>query len=258
MQPKIFIPEGLTVTDPFFYIIRHKLSGRLYAGSKYGKKSSRGVCDSSVFMTEEGYLTSSKCVNDLLKSDGLHSFIILCIRHFKTAKEAYTYETAFLHKVNAKDNLKYLNRSNGGLDFRCIGPLSNEHKEALSKANKGKTLSIEQKKKLSEAAKNRQSDSEETRKKKGDSNRGKKISDKQKDQISKANTGRIPSEQERENMRKAAKNKLPVTDEARKNNSKAQIGKSLGKHWYTNEITNEYCFNCPEGDEWRPGMKKRK
>ena len=66
MQRKIFIPEGLTVNHPFFYIIQHIPSGKYYAG--YCCKKSH--CDSSKLMTEEGYKTSSKIIKEFIKNEG--------------------------------------------------------------------------------------------------------------------------------------------------------------------------------------------
>jgi hypothetical protein len=98
--------------SPYFYIIKHLPSEKYYAGCKINFQS-----DSSNLMTENGYKTTSKIIKDLIKKDGLASFQILKIKHFKTKMEALTYESRFLQKVNAAENLKFLNLHNGGKNF---------------------------------------------------------------------------------------------------------------------------------------------
>jgi bacillopeptidase F (M6 metalloprotease family) len=56
---------------PYFYIIKHKNTGRKYVGSKWAKDA-----DTSTFMTESGYQTSSTTVWKLIEKDGLDSFEI--------------------------------------------------------------------------------------------------------------------------------------------------------------------------------------
>lgn len=69
--------------------------------------------------------------------------------------------------------------------------LSDEHKEKVSKAMKGRTFSVETRKKLSEAAKKwkRPIFSDEWRKKIGDSHRGKKLTEQWRRNISNAQKG---------------------------------------------------------------------
>ena len=56
---------------PYFYIIKHKESGKRYVGSKWAKDA-----DTETFMTDDGYKTSSVTVHELIEKDGLYSFEI--------------------------------------------------------------------------------------------------------------------------------------------------------------------------------------
>jgi len=76
------------MTQPYFYIIEHKESGRRYAGSRWSKN-----CHPSEFMTKDGYTTSSTTVNDIIESEGLKSFRIVELTEMD---DPYTHETNFL------------------------------------------------------------------------------------------------------------------------------------------------------------------
>jgi hypothetical protein len=95
------------IYQPYFYIIQEVSSGIYYAGIKYGKNA-----NPKFFMKENGYLTSSKIVKKLIKENGIDSFTIRRIKVFENSRQAYEYETKFLRKVNAKNNLKFYNGHN--------------------------------------------------------------------------------------------------------------------------------------------------
>lgn len=97
---------------PYFYIIKHVHTQKYYAGCKINSKA-----DSSNFMTEKGYQTTSSVIKELILIDGLSAFKIIRIKHFNTSDEALTYEMKFLTKVNAAENTKFYNRHNGGKNF---------------------------------------------------------------------------------------------------------------------------------------------
>lgn len=196
MQRKVFIPEGLTVNHPFFYIIQHLPSGKLYAGYCCAKKH----CDSSILMTVDGYKTSSKYIREIIKETGLSSFKTLRVRHFISRVDAQKHEINFLKRVDAMRNSLFINRSNGDRSFRYLThteeakekmrnnsmrgkkckPRSEEHKRRLSKANSGKTLPEEQRNKIRESMMGKpgpnkgKKHTEEQRRKIGDSLRGRK------------------------------------------------------------------------------------
>ena len=96
----------------FFYIIEDIRNGMYYAGSKYGKDA-----NPEKFMVEGGYTTSSTNINKLIEEFGLKIFIIRKMKIFDTSKEAISYETRFLKKVNARINKRFYNLHNNDNTF---------------------------------------------------------------------------------------------------------------------------------------------
>lgn len=122
---------------PYFYIIRHKPTKKYYAGCKINS-----LADSSNFMKKNGYKTTSKIVKNLIEKDGLESFEILRVRHFESSNQALDYESRFLIKVNAAENIMFLNLHNGGKNFVNKGGynLSESTKEKMRKPKSKETI----------------------------------------------------------------------------------------------------------------------
>jgi hypothetical protein len=122
---------------PYFYIIKHIITQKYYAGCKINSRA-----DSSNFMTECGYQTSSNVIKDLILKDGLSSFNIIRIKHFETPSAALTYETRFLMKINAAENIMFYNRHNGGQNFINKGGyrLSESTKQKMRKPKSKETI----------------------------------------------------------------------------------------------------------------------
>jgi hypothetical protein len=100
-------------TIPYFYIIQHKKSKKMYAGSKYAKG-----CNPNTFMISGGYTTSSIVVNSIIECEGLNSFEILRIDTNLDGLSAYNYETLFLQCNNcAESNDWYNKHNNSGISF---------------------------------------------------------------------------------------------------------------------------------------------
>lgn len=98
----------------YFYIIRHKPTGKIYAGCRYAKD-----CNPSELLKRNGYCTSSKIVQKLIQQDGLSSFEILEIRVFKERNKAYLYESVFLQYNLRLDPMLFLNKS---MNISCRYP----------------------------------------------------------------------------------------------------------------------------------------
>tara|TARA_R110002167_G_scaffold363269_1_gene583183 strand:+ start:209 stop:934 length:726 start_codon:yes stop_codon:yes gene_type:complete len=120
---------------PYFYLIRHISSNKLYAGVKWSDPNS------STFMTEDGYTTSSKVVNAKIKNEGIDAFCVLRIKHFDTPNEARSYESKFLSKVQARTNRMFLNLSENSANFLNKGgyELPETAKEKMRKPKSEKT-----------------------------------------------------------------------------------------------------------------------
>lgn len=83
-----------SIYQPYFYIIQHKLTKIMYAGSRYAKG-----CHPDEFMQPNGYTTSSSIINQIIEQEGLDSFEVLRIDTNLDGISTYQYESEFL-KVN--------------------------------------------------------------------------------------------------------------------------------------------------------------
>lgn len=98
---------------PYTYLIRFKPTRQLYCGCRYANYVN--AQDDLLKL----YWTSSSIVNKLIYEHGLESFEIINIIEHETYQEALIHEEKVLQHIDAKNNDKWLNRSNGGSD--CIG-----------------------------------------------------------------------------------------------------------------------------------------
>ena len=206
MQPK-FIYPNLTKNVPFFYIIEHIRTRIYYAGVKHAKEA---LTDSSIFMTESGYQTSSTVIEDIIKKEGLEAFRVRKIRHFTKAEEACKYETRFLKRIKAATNSNWYNQHNGDDKFYCFGHTL-ETKAKMSSSQKGRKHS------------------EETKKKIANSLIGRIFSASHKSKLSEKHAGMKGFKHSKESKNKIAKAKIGKTFSIkhRKNMSKAHTGKKF-------------------------------
>ena len=113
----------------FFYIIKYIGQNQEYHASYYAGMSSS---NSSEFMTKTGYCTTGSVVLELISQEGIESFTIEKIRLFDSSEDAYDYETRFLNKVDARNNIKFMNFHNN--EFNGWG--SPEFYEKIRKLNR--------------------------------------------------------------------------------------------------------------------------
>lgn len=102
--------EGISsvfIYEPYFYIIQDTRNGMYYAGAKWARDATPHN-----FLCEGGYTTSSSIINEIIKENGIDVFIIKRTKKFKTAIEAYKYETLFLRRIDAKNNPNFYNKHN--------------------------------------------------------------------------------------------------------------------------------------------------
>jgi hypothetical protein len=95
------------IYTPYFYIIQHKESKKLYAGSRYAKG-----CHPNEFMQPNGYTTSSNTINDIINQEGLDSFEILRIDANCDGLHPYDYETLFLETIDCANSPNWYNGHN--------------------------------------------------------------------------------------------------------------------------------------------------
>lgn len=116
----------MTTYLPYFYIIRDKRNGKMYAGSRWAKD-----CNPSEFMKPDGYTTSSKTINNIIKEFGLDTFDILRVDTYCDNITPYQYETIFLESNNcAISDAWYNNHNNHHKDARILFG-SNEFKQSM-------------------------------------------------------------------------------------------------------------------------------
>lgn len=209
---------------PYYYVIKHKPSGKLYAGSQYGKNSH----SDNLWTT---YFTSSKLVKELIERDGIESFEIECIDCRPDARE---YEQSYLmsmyEKYGREEFLdKFLNRN--------LSPGILLTEESIAKAN-----GPEKRKKCSDSAKKLLEMGKHNFQNKNASDyehvrllRSKKMMGN--------NYGSLRE------MTEELKNKLA---EKSKGNTNVR-----GTKWWTNGVINKRCKECP-GKDFRLGTTKRK
>ncbi len=94
----------MAIYQPYFYIIQDLENLKYYAGCKYSKDA-----DPATLLIENGYLTSSTTIHQIISQYGISRFSIRKIRVFNTGDEAFEYETRFLQKVNARINPRFYN-----------------------------------------------------------------------------------------------------------------------------------------------------
>jgi hypothetical protein len=113
---------------PYYYVIRHKPSGKLYAGSQYGKNSDPNNL-------WETYFTSSKLVKELIEKDGVDSFEIEYVDCRPDAREyEQKYLMAMYEKYGREEFLeRFLNRN--------LSPGILLTEESIEKANKKRKIS---------------------------------------------------------------------------------------------------------------------
>jgi len=113
---------------PYFYKIQHKSSGKIYVGSQYGKNS-----DPKNLLN--CYFTSSKLVKQIIKEDGVDSFVILLIDERLDARE---YEQKYLLETyNQIGRDKFLNEYFN----RNLSPGILLTKDIIAKANEKRKVS---------------------------------------------------------------------------------------------------------------------
>ena len=86
------------MSNPYFYILQEKSTGKYYAGSRTAK----GCHPSDLLST---YHTSSTTVTKI----GTDNFII---RKLVSRADAYEYESLFLQRVDARNNDRFYNKHN--------------------------------------------------------------------------------------------------------------------------------------------------
>jgi hypothetical protein len=124
---------------PFTYYLYHKPTQKHYYGARWAKNAT----PDTLWTT---YFSSSSAVHSLINQYGKDSFVVRVMRVFDTGVQARMWEHRFIKKVNAVENDQWINVSNGQppvCNYSRVGQgvgrkLSDSHRKAISKGNKGK------------------------------------------------------------------------------------------------------------------------
>lgn len=132
---------------PYVYLLTHKITGQFYIGVRYANKvpSSEDLGNS--------YFTSSKYVKEL----GFENFELTIIAEFFTKDFALEFEAQIIKENWKYYSIKLINKNySGSILFNNNGKkFSNEIKQNMSKAQRGKIRSEEAKKNYSDSMKSR-------------------------------------------------------------------------------------------------------
>ena len=127
----------------FIYLTTNIINGRKYMGQR---KFSHGW---------KGYLGSGIILTQAIKKYGKDNFnrTIMAIAYSK--EELNKLEIEFIHNHNAVENDDYYNITHGGDSPMSGRKMSEEHKDKISKSEKGKDVSLETRIKISVSSKGR-------------------------------------------------------------------------------------------------------
>lgn len=132
---------------PYTYLIRHRPTGKVYYGFR---------CANKVKAHEDlwkHYFTSSPGVQKLIEETGADSFDTEIRRVFETKEQAVSWETRVLHRCKVLHDDRWLNQNVAGYivptkdsrkkisEYHRDKPKTDEHKQNLSKSQKGKSKS---------------------------------------------------------------------------------------------------------------------
>ena len=170
---------------PYVYMGVHSITGEFYIGSRTAKDITYSHIDL------QKYKTSSQNVKYRFDE-----FEWIIVAEFFLGDDAYDYEQELIY--NTWNNPLSLNETcyYGKHRFRIIGPRSQEHKDKIGAALKGRIISAEQRAKSSKA------------------NKGKKLSTETKAKMRASHTGMLHTEESKLKMRKP---KAPFSDEHKAN-----------------------------------------
>lgn len=195
----------------FIYKVTNKINGKIYIGQSK--------------VNDPSYLGSGKFIKKAIKKYGKDNFSKEILEECESKKSADEREKFWIKELHSKKKEIGYNIADGGSSFimnpeiarkisetlkgKYVGDnsfrkgikLSEDHKNSISKSNKGKIFSEETKKKMSESGK-KKIFTEETKKKMSESAKKKILSDDHRKNISKGLEGRVVSEKTRDLIRK--------------------------------------------------------
>lgn len=210
-------------TYNYIYKITNQINGKIYIG----KHSTDNL--------DDGYMGSGILICKAEKKYGIENFTKEYLAFCDTEEKLNWFEKFYIKKYKARE-VGY-NLTDGG-DGHLGFIMTEETKQKLSEAKKGKTLSEEHKRKLSEATKKQlvekgvpfkgKHHSPESRQKISVAMKCKTFSEEHKQKISEANKGKTLSEETKQKISDAMKGKT-LSEETKQKISDAMKARNKGK-----------------------------
>ena len=96
-----------SIYQPYFYIIQHKVTKKMYAGSRWAKG-----CHPNEFMQPNGYKTSSTKILEIIEQEGIDIFDVIKITTQFNTPTVYEYESKFLQENKCAESDDWYNKHN--------------------------------------------------------------------------------------------------------------------------------------------------
>ena len=175
----------------YTYMVTNNINGKVYVGSH--SWSGEGI--------DPNYYGSGTAITRAVKKYGKENFQVEVLYYYETAEECRADEERILTEYNVRDCPYSYNCKNSAVGFTSED-MTDEIRQKISQANKGKTISEEHRKKLSQAHKGK-TKSEEHRKKLSQTLKGRIISDATRQKISQTLKRKTASEEYRQKLSQA-------------------------------------------------------
>ena len=101
---------------PYFYIIQHKETKMLYAGSRFAKG-----CHPDEFMKVYGYTTSSSIINLIIENYNIDVFDVIRVDTYCDNIHPYDYESIFLQTMDCASSAEWYNTHNNSGECPAYG-----------------------------------------------------------------------------------------------------------------------------------------
>ena len=162
----------------YTYMVTNKINGKVYVGSHSWK--GEGI--------DHNYFGSGTAITRAVKKYGKENFQVEVLYYYDTVEECRKDEERILTEYNVRDCPHSYNCKNSAIGMTSED-MTDEIRQKLSQANKGKTISDETRQKISQTLKGK-TFSDETRKKLSQANKGKTFSEEHRKKLSQAHKGK--------------------------------------------------------------------
>lgn len=201
----------------YVYMTRNSVNGKVYFGQSVGQFRPR-------------YFGSGTIVRKALAKYGKDKFSVDPVWEAESKNELDFFEKWFIQEYRAQFPGNIYNVAGGGSGR--TGPITQEHRDAISRALSGRVFSDETKRRMSAARRRRPCMPDHVKQRLSTIFKGRPISQEQRDQISKTMTGRKYSAERIDKVRRALKGRpwTKAQRDARNNHTperRAEISRNI-------------------------------